>query len=490
MKNIPYDQWEPIIGLEIHVQLNTKTKLFSSSLNRFGDLPNINIDEVSTGQPGALPVLNEEALFKALKFALATEAKIEKYSRFDRKSYFYPDSPRNFQITQFEKPIMRKGNVAIDIDGKNRKIEIKEAHLEDDTAMLKHFNNCSAIDFNRAGIPLLEIVSEPMIYSPKEAVLYAKAVRSIMQYIDASEGDMEKGNLRIDANISVKPKKERGFRNKVEIKNMNSFSSLEKALSSEIVRQISVYTEHPNEDVNKLIAQETYRWDPFKKQNILMRKKESAEDYKYFPEPDIPPIIVTEDQIKKIKTDLPELPFQRLKRYISQLNLSKYEANMLVLDKNLSDYFEEVLKISFYPKTVFNWITVEFAGKLKEKNETLFSLNIKPVHIGNLINLIEEKKITGKIAKSVIDDMIKYPGKDPIDIVKENPNYTPIDDISYLKSIVDKVVKENSQTIKDYKKGKDKAFSFLVGQVMRLTEGKASPEVVNKLLKKTIQGLG
>ncbi|NGX34832.1 MAG: Aspartyl/glutamyl-tRNA(Asn/Gln) amidotransferase subunit B [Candidatus Anoxychlamydiales bacterium] len=477
-----YDMYEPIIGLEIHVQLNTQTKLFSSAVNRFGDEPNTNISEVCTGQPGALPVINEEAVKKAILFGLAVNAKISNLTTFDRKSYFYPDSPRNFQITQFYHPIITEGSVISDAHGETKRFQISEAHLEDDTGMLKHFDTFTGIDFNRAGAPLLEIVSKPCIHSPKEAVAYAMAIRSIMQYIDASDCSMEEGSLRIDANVSVRPKGDKNFRNKIEIKNMNSFNFLEMAIESEIRRQIRLYEQNPNTPFDELIPQSTYRWDVKEKKTVLMRRKETAEDYRYFPEPDLVPIVLTQEYIANIEKEMPELPHKRFERYTKKLNLTKYDASILINDKKLSDYFEEALKSCKNAKLLCNLITVEFLGKLKEKNLSLFSIKIPPLHLAKLVNLIDSQTITGKIAKSVATDMIENPKKDPEKIVKENPNYQPITDEDEIEKIVDLVLKENPQSIKDYLSGKDKALAFLVGQVMKTTKGKASPGIVNKFI--------
>lgn len=481
-----YNMWQAVIGLEIHVQLNTKSKLFSSAPNKFGDEPNTNITEVCTGQPGALPVLNEEAVHKAIMFGLATEAKVSKLSTFDRKSYFYPDTPRNFQITQFYNPIIRDGIVFSNVDGISKKFLIKEAHLEDDSGMLKHFEKFATIDFNRAGAPLLEIVSEPCMHSAKEASSYAMTIKSIMHYLDASDCNMEEGSLRIDANVSVRPKGSNDLRPKVEIKNMNSFNYLELAIDSEIKRQIRLYEQNPKTSFEEVIFAGTYRWDSQKKQTILMRKKEKAEDYRYFPEPDLVPIIITDELLNKIKKDLPELPNKRFLRYVKDYDLSEYNASILIIDKKLSDYFEEALKTCKNPKLLCNLITVEFAGKLNEINETIFSKKFPAKNIATLVNLIDNQTITGKIAKCVIDDMIKDPQKDPNKIVSENPNYQPITDESQIEKIVDQVIKDNPQSIIDYKNGKDKALGFLVGQVMKLTKGKASPDIVNALILKKI----
>jgi len=482
-----YDMWEPVIGLEIHVQLNTISKLFSSAPNRFGDEPNTNITEFCTGQPGALPVLNKEAVKKAVLFGLATNANIAPLSTFDRKSYFYPDTPKNFQITQFYHPIISKGSVQVQIDGSIKEFQIKEAHLEDDSGMLKHFDTFAGIDFNRSGAPLLEIVSEPCIHSPKEASLYAKAIRSIMHYLDASNCNMEEGSLRIDANISVRPKNTSELRNKIEIKNLNSFNYLEMALEHEIRKQIRLYSENPHASYKKIIIPGTYKWDIQKKQTLLMRKKETEEDYRYFPEPDLVPIILKKEYIELLKQKLPELPQKRFNRYVKDFKLSEHNAALLTMDKKLSDYFENGLKHCSNPHLLCNLIIVEFAGKLKEINQTLFSLNIPYENIAKLVNLIDSGKITGKIAKSVCDEMIKNPQKDPNQIIKENSNFQPLIDEKEIEKIVDQVLLENPKSINDYKKGKDKALGFLVGKVMHLTQGKASPLIVNKLILNKIK---
>jgi len=479
-RDLPYDLWEPVIGLEIHVQLNTRSKIFSSAPNRFGDEPNLNISAVCTGQPGALPVLNKEAVRKAVQFGLAVGAEVAKFSTFDRKSYFYPDSPRNFQITQFENPLLRGGQVIA--NGKTFKIN--RAHIEDDAGMLKHFSTFAGVDYNRAGAPLLEIVSEPCIHSPKDAAAYATAIRAIMLYLDASDGNMEEGSLRMDANISVRPKGEMGLRPRIEIKNMNSFTFMEMAIESEIQRQISLYLDHPHRAPLDLIPPGTYRWDPEKRQTVLMRRKESSDDYRYFPEPDLTPLILTDAYIDQLRSTLPELPHDRFRRYISDLGLTEYSASTLVNEKPLSDYFEEALKVCKSPRLLCNWITVEFAGRLKESGKTLIELGILPAHVAKLIQLIEQNQITGRIAKSVADDMLATPGLDPEKIVAKNPDYQPLDDTASIEPLVDQVLAAHPQSVADFKAGRDKALAFLVGAVMKLTRGKASPQIVNDLLRK------
>lgn len=475
--------WEPVIGLEIHAELNTKSKLFSKAPNRFGDEPNTNISEVCTGQPGSLPVLNKEAVRKAVQFGCAINAKIAHFSKFDRKSYFYPDSPRNFQITQYDQPIVIGGIVIAEVGDTEQSFAVHHVHLEDDAGMLKHFPSFAGVDYNRAGVPLIEIVSEPCMHSPKEAVAYAMAVKAILQYIDASDCNMEEGSLRFDVNVSVRLKGETKLRNKIEIKNLNSFNYLEMALESEIKRQIWEYS-NTNKPAEEVITPATFRWDPDKKETVLMRRKEAADDYRYFPEPDLPPILLTADYIEKIRKELPELPLQRERRYVKELQIPAHSAFVVTYDKPLADYFEEALKFTQNAKSLCNWLIVEFAGRYKESGKNLVTSGIPAAHVGKLITMIDQGIINGKIAKSVADDMVANPGLDPEEIVEKNPDYKPLNDLSEIEAFVDKVLSENSQSVEDFKAGKDKAFGFLVGQVMKLSRGKASPQVVNDLLNK------
>lgn len=479
--------WEPVIGLEIHVELNTKSKLFSSAPNRFGDEPNTNIAAVCTAEPGSLPVLNKEAVRKAVQFGCAINGQVSHFSKFDRKSYFYPDNPRNYQITQYDEPIVRGGKVIAEVDGHEKEFAVNRVHLEDDAGMLKHFTNFAGVDFNRAGVPLIEVVSEPCMHSSKDAVAYAMVVKAILQYIDASDCNMEEGSLRFDVNISVRPKGEKGLRNKIEVKNLNSFNFMEQAIESEVKRQIQEYTSNPNKDPKHVISQSTYRWDPEKNETILMRRKEFAEDYRYFPEPDLVPIVLTNEYIEEIRRGLPELPLQRERRYVNSLGISPDSAFILTSDKPLADYFEEALKICSNPRSLCNWLIVEFAGRFKNTGKTLLDTGIPAAHIAKLINLIDSGSITGKIAKSIADDMVRDPGKDPEKIILENPDYTPVHDAGELERYIEQVITENSQSVADYKAGKERAFGFLIGQVMKLTRGKASPMVVNELLRKKLK---
>ncbi|MCH9633555.1 MAG: Aspartyl/glutamyl-tRNA(Asn/Gln) amidotransferase subunit B [Chlamydiae bacterium] len=482
-----YGDWEPVVGLEIHAQLNTKSKLFSSAPNQFGAEPNTNITCVCTGQPGTLPILNKEAVKKAVQWGSAITAKIAKVSRFDRKSYFYPDSPRNFQITQFDHPIVLGGTVTCYVDGKEKTLTLDHTHLEDDAGTCKHFSDFGGVDYNRAGAPLIEIVSKPCIgVTPQEVTSYAKMIRAILHYIDASDCNMEEGSLRIDVNVSVKKKGEEQLRNKIEIKNMNSFNFIEMAIDAEVRRQIALYSKYPEKDQNELVPQATFRWDPEAKVTKIMRLKEGAEDYRYFPEPDIPSVVLTQEYIDEVGKGLPELPFKRTKRYTEELKLTLEQAVTLTQEKKLSDYFEEALEYCSNARSLCNWIIIEFQGRFKDSGMTLAESGIAPKNLAKLINLIDSKKITGKIAKSVADDMISSEGKDCELIVKENPDYQPVQDEKLIEQLVDQVLAENAQSVSDYKNGKQKAFGFLVGQVMKISRGKASPALVNDILKKKL----
>lgn len=484
-----FTDWEPVIGLEIHVELNTKAKLFSSAPNRFGDEPNTNITDVCTGQPGTLPVLNKEAVRKAVLFGCALKAKVSKYSRFDRKSYFYPDSPRNFQITQFEMPLIEGGSLTTDVKGFPKTFKVNRAHLEDDAGMLKHFTKFAGVDYNRAGVPLVEIVSEPCIFSADEAIAYAMAMKAMLQYLDVSDCNMEEGSLRMDVNISVRPKGSSELRPKIEIKNLNSFNFMGMAIESEFKRQVKEYLFNKEKDPSDVIAGSTFRWDPDKKETVLMRLKERAEDYRYFIEPDLPPLILDDEYIDSLRKSLPELPYEREKRYLANFELNREAASFLVNEKALADYFEEALKFCLNAKSLCNWIIVEFSGRFKEIGKTVWTSGIPAAHIGKLVSMIDKGVITGKIAKKVADAMAENPQKDPEEIVKENPEFQPLGDETMIREIVNKVIADQKQSVEDYLKGKEKAFAFLVGQVMKATQGKAPPPLVNAMLREEIKRL-
>ena len=483
MAHIDPSAWEPVIGLEIHVELNTASKLFSAAPNHFGDEPNTNISEVCTGQPGSLPVLNKEVVKKAVQFGCAINGHVQTVSKFDRKSYFYPDSPRNFQITQFNDPIVRGGSIIAEVGSEEHTFAVHHVHIEDDAGMLKHFSNFTGVDYNRAGVPLIEIVSEPCMHTPQQASAYAMAVKAILQYIDVSDCNMEEGSLRFDVNISVRPRGEQTLRTKVEIKNLNSFNFMELSIESEILRQIRAYTNHPEKPVNEVIQQSTYRWDPEKKSNVLMRRKEYADDYRYFPEPDLLPIVLSAAYIDDIRSRLPELPLQRQRRYVRELGLTRHVAYLLASDKAIADYFEEALEICQNARSLGNWILAEFAGRLKESGLSIIEAKITPQNLGHLVAMIESQQITGPIAKSVADEMLLHPEKDCRKIVADNPDYNPVHNSLEIELLVDQILTAHPQSVSDYRIGKLKAFGFLVGQVMKLSRGKASPQVVNDLLK-------
>lgn len=478
-----FESYEITIGLEIHARLNTNTKMFGPEKNYFGDEPNSNIGLVDTGQPGALPVINIEAVRKAVAFGVAVGAKINLNSSFDRKSYFYPDCPLNYQITQFYHPIITGGSVNTMVDNKPVTFSIEHAHLENDAGTLKHFDDFAGVDYNRSGAPLIEIVSDPCMHSPSEAVAYAKAVKAILEYVNASNCNMQMGSMRMDVNCSVRKKGEKELRQKTEIKNMNSFFNMQMAIEAEVIRQIQFYEDNPD----KQMQSGTYRFDLEKKRTVLMRKKESADDYRYFPEPDLPVMTLTKEFVDQIEQNLPELPEQRTERYINTLKLTPYSAAILVEEKALSDAFEEGLRHCNNPIALCNWLTVEFAGRLKEKNTTLLESTLRIDHIAELVNMIDNKTITGKIAKLVADDMLEQEGKSPKHIVENNPDYQPIKDTTFIETLVDQALKEHAQSVVDYKAGKDRAFQFLVGQVMKLCRGKAPPDVVKAMLEKKIK---
>lgn len=481
-------EWETIIGLEVHVQLNTRSKLFSSAPNSFGDEPNRNISVVCTGQPGALPVLNRAAVRKAIALGCAIGAKVAERSSFDRKSYFYPDSPRNFQITQFYEPIIVGGEIIADLEGKPITFSVEHAHLEDDAGMLKHFTNFSGVDYNRAGVPLIEIVSNPCIHSAQEAVAYATALKAICEYIDISDCNMEEGHLRVDANISVRKKGEKGLRNKTEIKNMNSFRNMELAIEAEVRRQIREYESQPNLPPAEVIEQMTMRYDPVTDQLHAMRSKEEANDYRYFPEPDLVPLIITREQIEEVRASLPELPYERHKRYVAELGLNDYTAAILTQERWLANFYEAALAECHEPRKVANWIMVEFFGRLKEKGTTLQHSGLLPEHVGLLVRFIEDGTITGKIAKGVADEMVARPGISPKVIIDENPDFRPVQESGEVERLVDEVIAANPQAVVDYRAGNQRTFGFFVGQVMAATGGKAPPALVTKLLKEKLKG--
>jgi aspartyl-tRNA(Asn)/glutamyl-tRNA(Gln) amidotransferase subunit B len=465
-------KYEPVIGLEVHVQLKTDTKIFCGCSTHFGSEPNTQVCPVCLGFPGVLPVLNRKVVEYAIKAALALNCEIATVCRFHRKNYFYPDLPKAYQISQYDEPIAKHGYIEL---SNNKKIGIARAHLEEDAGKLIHpGGGISFIDYNRAGTPLLEIVSKPEISSPQEAHEYLKILKSIMQYIEVSDCNMEEGSLRCDANVSVKPVESNILGVKTEIKNMNSFRAVEKALNYEIIRQIELL-ESGNE-----IVQETRLWDEEHQQTFPMRTKEEAHDYRYFPEPDLMPVYITEEWIKDIQTTIPELPVKKYKRFISQYNLPAYDAEILTSDKALAIFFEDTVKLFQQSKTVSNWIMTEVLSLLREAKINIEQAKITPEYLARMLKMIEDGIISGKIGKKIISEIFNT-GKTPEDIVKEK-GLTQISDRDELEKIALKVIQDNPKAVEQYRNGKKQALSFLIGQIMRITHGKAQPQLVNEIL--------
>jgi len=472
--------YEAVIGLEVHLQLKTKTKAFCGCANRFGEEPNTLVCPVCLGLPGSLPVLNKKALEYAIKVALALNCEIRKTFKFDRKNYYYPDLPKNYQISQYDMPLSVNGYLEIEKEGKNKRIRIRRIHLEEDAGKLIHTENYSLIDYNRAGVPLLEIVTEPDINSPQEAYDYLITLKSILEYLEVSDCDMEKGSLRCDANVSIRLKDSEKLGVKTELKNMNSFKAVRDALSFEINRQIKILEE------GKEIVQETRLWDEEKGITIPMRSKEEAHDYRYFPDPDLVIFTVDEETIEKIKETIPELPHKRYLRFQETYCLSPYDAKVLTSSKYLADYFESCVKLYPHPKEISNWLTTELLAYLNEKKISPENIDLVPEKFVKLLEILEAKKINRNTAKEVLKIMLEE-GKDADTIIKER-NLFLISDESDLEKIVDEVIKLNSSSVNDYLKGKENALMFLVGQVMKKTKGKAEPIKVQEILKKKLKG--
>lgn len=470
-------EFEPVIGLEVHAQLKTKSKIFSPESTEFGGTPNSHVSPICLGLPGVLPVLNKEVLELAFKAAIALNCDLHPRSRFARKNYFYPDLPKGYQISQYEEPFSTGGWVEIGVNGSTKKIHLTRIHMEEDAGKLVHENhgNSSFVDLNRAGVPLVEIVSEPEITSAEEAVEYMKKIRSILRYIGVCDGNMEEGSLRCDANVSVRPKGSDKLGTKAEIKNVNSFRYVQKAIEYEIKRQIMAL------ESGEEIVQETRLFDSNKGVTFSMRSKEEAHDYRYFPDPDLLPVVVEQDHIEELKNSLPELPDQKLARFIQEYQLPEYDAGVLTDTIEIANYFEECLKKHNNPKTVSNWIMTEVLRELKEEDD-IESFPITPDKLGELLNLIGKGTISGKIAKEVFEDMLSS-GKAADEIVKEK-GMTQISDESELENIVSQILVDNPDAIAKYKAGDQKIIGFFVGQVMKQTQGKANPKVVNEILRK------
>lgn len=473
-------QYEAVIGLEVHAQLLTKTKIFCSCSTQFGAEPNTQVCPVCLGMPGVLPVLNKKAVEYTIKTGLVMNCKISPYNRFARKNYFYPDLPKGYQISQYELPICENGYLEIKVDGKKRKIRIKRIHLEEDAGKNIHDpSGYSFVDFNRTGVPLMEIVSEPDIRTPREAALYMKKLRTILRYLGVCDGNLEQGSLRCDANVSVKPAGSKELGVKTEIKNINSFRYVEKALEYEIKRQIKLL-----ENGEKII-QETRLWDSQTGTTQSMRSKEEAHDYRYFPEPDLVPVIVSEEWIEKIRKELPELPDQKFERFVKEYALPEHDAEILTEEKALAEWFEEAVKLGGKPKEVANWIMVELLRLLNEEGKEITECAITPAQLVEVINLVEKGTINRNTAKDVFEEMYKT-GKNAQRIVKEK-GLTQISDEAVIVEIIKEVINKNPKEVERFKSGEEKLLGFFIGQAMKLTKGKANPKLVNNLLLKILK---
>lgn len=473
-------KYETIIGLEVHVELSTETKIFCSCPTRFGSEPNTNVCPICLGFPGTLPILNKKAVEYAIMAGLALNCEIPAVSKFDRKHYFYPDLDKAFQVSQYDQPVAKNGYLEIEVDGQKKRIGINRIHLEEDAGKLVHssYGGYSLADYNRGGVPLIEIVSEPDIRSPQEAKAYLEKLRSIILYTGISDVKMEEGSLRCDANISLRPAGSTVFGTRVEIKNMNSFRAVQRALEYEVQRHQEVL-----ESGGRLI-QETRRWDEDLGATFSMRSKEIAEDYRYFPEPDLVPVVVTEAWVEEIRQKLPEMPDARRKRYMEEYKLSAYDAEVLTASKHMSDFFEATLKEYHEPKTVANWLMGEIARHLNAEGIEINETKLTPSHLAELLKLVDEGTISGTIAKTVFEEMFAS-GKKPAQIVKEK-GLVQISDEGALAAVVAQVIAENPKAVEDYRSGQQKALGFLVGQVMKHTKGRANPQLVNKLLQEKL----
>lgn len=485
-------QYEAVIGLETHCQLSTQTEIFSSSSTEFGATPNTNIDPICMGMPGVLPVLNQKVLEYAVKAGLALNCEIAKYSKFDRKQYFYPDLPKNYQISQFDLPIAEHGWLEIELsdDAGNpvrKKIGITRLHMEEDAGKLVHGGSdrlsgstYSLVDYNRAGVPLVEIVSEPDMRSGQEAAEYAQELRRILRYLGVSDGNMQEGSLRCDVNISVRPVGQKEFGTKVEIKNMNSFNAIQRAIEYEIERQTAAL------EAGERIIQETRLWEEGAQRTISMRSKEGSSDYRYFPEPDLPPIEVSVEQLEQWQSELPELPAQKRHRYENELGLSPYDARVLTDDRFVAEYFEAAIAAKANPKLVANWVMGDIAGYLNAQKLTIAQIALKPLILAELVQLIEANTISSKIAKDILPELLEKGGS--AKELVEGKGLTQISDTGALESAIDEVIAAHPKELEQYRSGKTKLLGFFVGQVMKKTSGRADPKLTNQLLAQKLNG--
>lgn len=474
--------WEAVIGLEIHAQITSKSKLFSSSPTTFGEEQNTQVSFFDCAMPGMLPVLNKKCIEQTVRTGLGLGSTINKFSLFARKNYFYPDLPQGYQISQFNHPIVTGGRITLNMDSVTRNINLTRIHIEQDAGKSLHDQSPTEtfIDLNRSGIALMEIVTEPDMRSSAEAAEFLKKLRAILRYLGTCDGDMEKGSLRCDANVSIRRAGSENFGTRVEIKNLNSIKNLTKAIEYELKRQLELL-----EDEKTPIIQETRLFDSSNGTTRSMRNKEDATDYRYFPEPDLPPLILTQQYIDQINSTLIELPDQKRERYINTLGLSHYEADVIVLDKEVAKYFEIVIEKAPYPKKASNWIVVELFGLLNKANiSSITECNVTPQYMSDLINLVENATISGKIAKYVLEKIL-ITGDSPNVIIK-NEGLVQIRDTKIIEEAIDKLIQEHESSVYDYLSGKDKLFGFFVGTIMKYTKGKADPSIVNEILKEKL----
>ncbi|NOY64956.1 MAG: Asp-tRNA(Asn)/Glu-tRNA(Gln) amidotransferase subunit GatB [Nitrospirae bacterium] len=470
--------YEAVIGLEIHAQLLTETKIFCGCSTRFGSEPNTQTCPVCIGMPGVLPVLNKRVVEFAIKAGLAMNCKISPYSRFARKNYFYPDLPKGYQISQYELPICEHGYIDINVNGYTRRVGITRIHMEEDAGKNIHEKDCSLVDLNRTGVPLLEIVTEPDIRTPQEAALFMKKLRAILRYIGVCDGNMEQGSLRCDANVSIRPEGSSEMGTKTEIKNINSFRFVEKALEYEIKRQIKILRDGGE------IVQETRLWNSETGRTESMRSKEEAHDYRYFPEPDLVPLEISHEMLEQIRATLPELPDEKIKRFVTDYRLPDYDAQILSEERDIAEWFEEAVRLGAKPKEVSNWILTEIMRYLNETGQEISEIKLKPLHLFELLNLIEKGTISRNIAKNILPEMLNT-GNSAEKIVQEK-GLTQISDTSELESLVDEILNRNPKEVQRYREGETKLLGFFVGQVMKATKGKANPKIVNEILRRKL----
>lgn len=474
--------FEIVIGLEVHAQLNTKTKLFCSCSTRFGDAPNTNVCPACLGLPGALPVLNKEVVKKSINFGAAIDATVNKTSIFDRKNYFYPDLPKGYQISQFETPIVENGEIVIDFEnGEKKHIGVTRAHLEEDAGKNIHHEDESLVDLNRAGTPLLEIVSEPDMRSSDEAVLYLKKLHAILRYLDISDANMQEGSFRCDANVSIRPKGDKKLYTRVEIKNLNSFRFIQKAIDYEVARQSEAWEDGTYE---KDIVQETRLFDIQSGVTRSMRGKEDSAEYRYFPDPDLLPLVIPDFMIEEGK-NIPELPDEKKSRFIKEYGLKKYDASVITDSIEMAHYFEKMISLGASPKTSVTWLSVELLGRLSH-GATIENCKVDATMLANLVKRIEDGTISGKAGKEVLDKLVEDGGS--VDEIIEKLGLKQVSDDGAILAIIDEILTNNEDKVDQYKSGKDKLFGFFVGQTMKASKGTANPKKVNELLKSRLDG--